>query len=211
MSYTFFSKSLTLDLHPNRRGPFPKRKKPLVHHAPLLSWLMRHMGKESYESPSPRRPSFTPLASASSSLPPFLLLPLFHTLPLGSLFGVPSSWALHQGPLKGHRASSQPLILADFLCADLSFVTWETRGNKGQVNKVWRKAAVLWLPGVRRSHSSCWNFGKGREKRDTWVWKGENKWDTPASATPGGSLLFGDNLKVLSDIFHQLCSGDGGL
>lgn len=106
---------------------------------------MRDTGKESHSHwPSFPRPSFSPVAQASSnpnSLPSFLLL-LFHTLPLGSLFGVPSSWALHQGPLKGHRASSQLLILADFSCADLSSVTWENQreqrpGQQGMEEGIW--------------------------------------------------------------------------
>lgn len=114
-------------------------------------------------SPSPQ-PSFTPLAPVFSSLPPLLLLPLFQTLPLGSLFGVPSSWALHQGPLKGHRASSQPLILADFSCADLSSVTWENQREQrsGQQSV---------------EEGSCLVASKGTEKPLILLelWKGKRK------------------------------------
>lgn len=117
-------------------------------------------------SPSPQ-PSFTPLAPVFSSLPPFLLLPLFQTLPLGSLFGVPSSWALHQGPLKGHRASSQPLILADFSCADLSSVTWENQREQRSGQQSVEEGSCLVASGGYREATHPAGTLEREEKRET--------------------------------------------
>lgn len=136
---------------------------------------MRDTGKESHSRwPSFPRPSFSPVASASSnpsSLPFFPLL-LFHTLSLGSLFGVPSSWALHQGPLKGHRASSQPLILADFSCTDLSSVTWENpEGTKARSTRRGGRQLACGFWGYREATHPAGTLER-EEKRDTWLWKG---------------------------------------
>lgn len=114
-------------------------------------------------SPSPQ-PSFTPLAPVFSSLPPFLFLPLFQTLPLGSLFGVPSSWALHQGPLKGHRASSQPLILADFSCADLSSVTWENQREQRSGQQSVEEGSCLVASGGTEKPLILLELWKGKRK-----------------------------------------------